>query len=317
MAFGFQKRSGAAMHRLEELQKLRELKRAKLDIRSRRRQNLDRLVIGIGQVHPVLTGRYNFWQARQIAKVQGWIFELCQILLQKYKVHSFGEEGYSEDGAGVFRSRLHPSILSEFRKVIHEHKLTESFLLDTAQDWRRALKRGNQKEVQRTHTALNALTLLQATHDRVTVFPIEQKDVHGRIGEALKHLQQQIAAVEETGAFQRARSKQGKKLTKEEYDAASKRNVLIKEFNRILNDPERERSILREVLEHADNVPITVFLLGNAHKKRFLKLAKAHVPDDVAFVWVTPPALSAWQKRYMRKAAVVIVLFMMTFLYLT
>lgn len=258
-----------------------------------------RLILGIGQVHPVLHGRFDFFLARRIALVQAWIFDFLDHLFLEHGARSFGQEGFSVEGGGTVRARIDASFLAEFKRELQDHGGAKSVLKRMAQRWRRALKRGSVVETQHAATALNALTLLQALHAQVTVFPLEQRDVHGRVYEGITHLQHEIARIESTTAFRAVEQKGGKKLTPEEYAAAKLHSTLVKEFNALLAHPERDRSIMRQVIDHIDG-PLTVFILGNAHRRSMLKIAREHLPDDALFVWVTPPALW-WREAMMRR----------------
>lgn len=253
-----------------------------------------RLVLGLGQMHPVLHGRFDFFLARRIALVQAWIFDFLRHLSLEYGVRSFGQEGFSADGSGVTRARIDPVVLEELRGELRGDHDTRRFLKRIAQRWRRALRRGSRAQAEEAATALNALTLLQALDPQVTVFPLEQSDVHGRVYEGIVHLQNEIAQIESSSAFSSVSEKGGKGLTAEEYAAAKLQSELVQEFNALLSHPERDRSILRQILEQVDS-PLTVFILGNAHRRNMLKIAREHMPDDVLFVWVTPPALWWWE----------------------
>lgn len=286
--------SGPAYDLVLRLRQSRSARRARWDVRWKRGRTVRRLILGVGQVHPVLHGRFDFFLARRIALVQAWIFDVLNHLFLEYGVRSFGQEGFSAEGGGTVRARIDASVLAEFKKELQGHGSAKSVLKRVAQRWRRALKRGSVTETERAATAFNALTLLQAFHAQVTVFPLEQRDVHGRVYEGIVHLQHEIARIESTAAFRAVEQKGGKKLTSEEYAAAILRNKLVKEFNALLAHPERDRSILRQVLEHMEG-PLTVFILGNAHRRNILKLVREHIPDDVLFVWLTPPALWWWE----------------------
>ena len=158
-----------------------------------------------------------------------------------------------------------------------------------------ALKLGNEKEIVKYATVLNGVGILQALKSDVSVFPIEQKDVHGRIGEGISKLQDEMVRVEASKEYKSVQYKKGKGLTKKEYNAAMHRNALVKEFNRALAHPERNRSIFREVLEFSEHHDTTVFVLGQAHRSGILSLANTHLPSGTLFVWITPKELWWWK----------------------
>jgi len=300
------KKEGKAVEKMSRIKAAKEFKRAKIDLRSGKRKGLNRLIIGIGQIHPVSRGRFAYLEARRIGKVQSWIFDCCHYLSGKWKVKSFGQEGFSFPSGRAVRARMDPKIIKELQSILKKHGDTEAVLLNVTSAWRKSLKRKNKEEVKLAVTKLNGLALLQAVDPHVTIFPIEQKAVHGIIGDNLNRLQKEIGALESTSEFKSYRRKSGKKLTKDEYAVAVQHNALVKEFNKMIKHPDRERSILREVLEHADK-SVTVFVLGQGHRHAFLSLARHHVPDDVLFAWITPPHLWWWSTMLKRASWIVLV----------
>lgn len=288
------RKNGTAVEYARKLRKNRDLRKFRVNERSTGR-NVSRIIIGIGQMHPVLQGKFDRFQAKRIGKCQAEVFGLCRFLHEDWSVPSFGQEGFSSETGEVLRARVGEKLLSDFRKIIGKLGDEELFLKKVALEWRKALKQGDRKKAEQTSAALNALTLMQALYPKVTVFPIEQKQVHEAIGENITKLRQEIDRVEASTAFISVQRKGGKKLTQEEYDAAILRNKLIKEFNKMLAHPERDRAIFREVLDHAEEVPVTVFVLGEAHRSAMLRLARRHVPEDVLFLWITPPVLWWWR----------------------
>ena len=294
------------MEKMSKIKTAKEFKRAKFEMRSGKRKGLNRLIIGIGQIHPVARGRFAYLEARRIGKVQSWIFNCCHYLSSKWKVKSFGQEGFSFPSGRSVQARIDPNTIKELQSTLKKHGDTESTLLNITSEWRKSLKRKDKKEVQSAMAKLNGLALLQAVNAQVNIFPIEQSSVHGVIGENLNILQKEIRALEGSTAFKSYKRKGGKKLNKEEYAVAFQRNALVKEFNKMIKHPDRERSILREVLKHADQ-PVTVFVLGQGHRHAFLNLARHHVPDDVLFAWVTPPHLWWWSTMLNRASWIILV----------
>ena len=286
-------RTGTAVDRVAALKRARIFPRAHCDIVGKHR-GAERLVIALGQMHPVLTGRFRRLEARGIGKVQAWIATACERLFQEEGVRTFGQEGFSGNGY----ARLDEEFLAEFQEDLSQQG-AERFLLSVAQRWRRALKRRDSEEAERMATALNALTVLQALYEQVTVFPIEQRQTHAAVGEGIAILQAGIRDCEARSAYRSARAKGGRGLTHEELAAVRERNMLIKRFNTLLASPQRDRAILREVLEHAQG-PLTVFILGQAHRNSMLRLARKHLPANTLLLWVTPPQFwwaAAWSRR--------------------
>ena len=77
--------------------------------------------------------------------------------------------------------------------------------------------------------------------------------------------------------------------------AIAERNDLVAAFNRLLNDPARDQWIFKTAVERAQSVPVSAFILGQGHKRGMLRLAAEYLPDDVLFVWVTPPQMWLWR----------------------
>ena len=296
----FFRRSGPAVDLLARLQVAPAFRRAKFETRARSRHRLRRLISGIGQVHPVGQGRFDFFLARKIGSVQSWLFSACRFLSRAHGVRSFGQEGFSTNRPGQTRARVSEPVLAEIRHIVDDHREVRSYLLKTAQRWKKAVHKKNRKQITETVTALNALTLMQALDDSISMFPIEQKDVHGRIHDGITQLHQQIEQVKSTSLYQSFHAKEGKNLTKQEYELATELNDLVDAYSKLLKHPERDRSIFREVVEHAEEQDMTVFILGNAHRSQILRLARKHVPSDALFVWVTPPALWWWEAMLRR-----------------
>lgn len=302
--------SGPAYEALQNIKRTKGLHRVRFRLRGKGK--CTKLIIGIAQVHPVLSGRFAWYQARRIANVQAEIYEACRVLHDRVGVTSFGLEGYSGRG----KARLPKEFLQEMNVASGDQKEVKRILRTAAKRWRRALHRGNNKDASTYATMLNALTVLQAAKDNVSVYPIEQAQVHGAIGQALTQLQQSIAEVEASSAYKRMQKKGGKGLTREEFEAAKVRNGLVKEFNKTIAHPERDRAILREVLKHAQS-PVTVFVLGAGHRSGMLTLAAKHLPDGYLFAWASPPAFW-WKKAMLYRAGwVLIVCALLFFLFAT
>ncbi len=74
-----------------------------------------RLVIGIGQMHPVLQGRFAGFQANRIAVTQAAIFFSCYRLENMAGVRSFGQEGFSSPDGSHMEARLSDAMLVSMR----------------------------------------------------------------------------------------------------------------------------------------------------------------------------------------------------------
>lgn len=270
-----------------------------MDVRGKRKV-AGRLILGIGQIHPVHRGKFTRSLSRKIADAQAWIFTLTDFLHRTWGVREFGQEGFSAAGEDPVHARLDPQILGDLKAELAREGSVRSLLRQVAGRWRKALRRKDAAEVRHTATVLNGLTILQSLYSDVSLFPIEQVDVHGRLGEGIGYLHDEIAALEASSSYRGFQAKGGKGLTQEEYDAATRRMTLGKQFHALLNHPERDRSIFREVVEHAEGRAMTVFVLGQAHRGRQLKLAKEYLPADALYVWITPPQLWWWRSMVRR-----------------
>lgn len=253
-------------------------------------KNVAKLIIGIGQVHPILSGTFSRRQARQIADTQAWIFELCKMLTEQFHVQAFGQEGLWAELTERSTARMDPSLLA---RIEHAPEDAREWFRRTAEDWRSALERRDADGAAMANALLNGLTMLQALHPTVGVFPIEQQDVHGRIGEGMNTLRVALAKVESSELFRSVRAKQGRGLTREEVAVVHQRNGYVHAFDKLLNHPERDRSIFREIHLAAERMPVVIFVLGQAHRHRQLRLARKHLDDGMLFLWITPPQLWA------------------------
>ena len=292
--------SGPAVDTLKQLRKSSALNRFR--VQTRGRGECTKLIIGIGQVHPVLSGKFERFQARRIANVQAEIFTVCRFFSRQHHVMSFGQEGYAGQGP----ARLPQETLKQLKKAAGDRTGVKRVLRSTASAWRKALHKGDAKKAASTSMTLNGIALLQALDKGVTMFPIEQKDVHSAIGQSINRLQHEIHQIETSSLFRSVQQKSGKGLTKEEYESAVMRNKLIKQFNKVIAHPERDRAIMREVIKHA-KTDITVFILGAGHRSGFLTLAAKILPEGYVFVWLTPPGLWWWKATLRRIGWVIIV----------
>ncbi len=260
------------------------------------------LIIGIGQMHPVLRGRFGWLQARTIGSVQAWIFHACHALHTRFGIETFGQEGFSESD-GLTQARVGPHVLTQVQIEIGTNPNgADDFLKGVANRWRKALRKNDMPRVASESTLLNGLTVLQAVDPDVTLFPIEDSEIHSGVGKMVEVLHKELESVTASDTYQRAQSKGGKNLTQSEYDAVIRHNEIVKAYNKALASPERDRAIFEAIGQQAkrdakrytegrDQPLCTVFILGQAHRHSFLHLAKQCVPSRALFVWVTPAPL--------------------------
>ncbi len=261
-------------------------------------RDIRHVIIGIGQMHPVQQGRFGWMKARMIGSVQAWIYRACDKLSTLEHVDTFGQEGFSA-AAGLRRARIVDELLREVAREVRSAG-AEQFLAKTASHWRTALRRGKTADVAMESTKLSGLVVLQSLNPRVAVFPIEDERIHGAIGDTIRQLHREIDHLESSDAFRSARAKDGKNLSQAEYDAAVRFAALIKAYNKALASPQRDRAIFQAVLDQAQHqrkltgsasAIVATFILGQAHRAGFLRLAKRHVPADTLCMWVTPSPL--------------------------
>ncbi len=115
-----------------------------------------------------------------------------------------------------------------------------------------------------------------------------------------------METIRATDEFRSVQAKEGRKLNKAEYEIAVRYSELAKAFNKALASPERDRAMFQAIIEQSERerkellprrpstVILAAFVLGQAHRHGFLRLARQHIPEDTLFVWVTPAPLLFW-----------------------
>ncbi len=264
-------------------------------------RNVRYIILGVGQMHPVQQGRFGRLQARKIAAVQMWIFHTCSKLRKFELVRTFGQEGFSSAG-GPVRARVAEPMLQDVRAEIKRGG-PKRFLYAAASRWRSALRHRRAEAIIRESAKLNGLVALQAMDSGVSIFPIEDRAIHGAVGRNMRELHEMMERLQTTEALRSARSKNGENLTLAEYEAALRFGKLVKTYNKVLASPQRDRAIFQAIMDQAEHerriappdhrplVILATFVLGQAHRQGFLRLAKRHIPHDTLFLWVTPAPL--------------------------
>ena len=281
---------------LRNLRHAGALRRARVDRRGPR--DATRLIIAVGQIHPVLTGRFSTGTAKLIGRTQAWIYRFCTALHDIAGIHRFGQEGFG----GQEDARIAGHLLEQLQGRMRGATV-DAALRDTALAWARALHRGDMERAAAEAAILNGLAPLQIAHTDVAAFGIEHAGIHGSIGAAIDELHARLQQCDASAPYRAAVMKEGKQLTQEEYEALQKHNALVQAYNRTLASPERDRAMFQRIMERARGAPCTVFILGQAHRRAFLRLARRHaVPEGIAFLWVTPPQLW-WWRAMLRRAA--------------
>lgn len=270
-------------------------RRCRFDVRGEHAKP-EHVIVALGQVHPVLSGRFERFQAKKIARVQAWVFRVCEWFWREYGIDSFGQEGFGRvAGQEKYEARLPEDFLQQLKRQLQTAGTAEATLQSIAYRWRRALRTGATTEIVYGNSALNGLAVLQAEHQLLSIFPIEQTHVHSGVSSHLQEVSARLEQIEHSADFQNYRRKHGRRLTKAEYDAAITYRTLVSRFNRTLQAPERDRSIFLEVLATAQTRPLTVFVLGQGHRFAQLQMAKNELPPGYQFIWITPPPLWWWQ----------------------
>ena len=150
-------RSGIAWDRLRRILRSSASKYGKVHVRQCGKRP-QRLVIGIGQIHPVLRGRFERFQVRRIAAVQYWMFRFCNFLAEEEKIHCFGKEGFASMDGKRIRARL-PLELQE--AMLHEQEKAgsvKSVFKRAAEKWRKALRKSRIKQAHAAMRSLDALS---------------------------------------------------------------------------------------------------------------------------------------------------------------
>ena len=292
--FWITRRIGIAEDRLRRILRSKLVKGGKVHIR-RCESEPKHLIIGIGQIHPVLRVTFERFQAKRIATVQYWIFRLCEYLVKQEEIQCFGKEGFASIKGKSTRARLPLELLKEIKNEHIKGGGTKRVFKRAAEQWRKALHKQQLEKARGAIHFLDALSLLQANHSQVTIFPLERDNVHSAIHKSLNSLQDQVKGLESSAAFRSARSKGGKGLTQKEVQALLNRNKLVQSRNQLLSDPRRDQEIFKNVITQATSESVTVFVLGQGHRNRFLMLARSQMPSDMLFVWITPPQLWLWR----------------------
>ncbi len=299
-------RTGPAREFIKLLKHSKPFRYARFQQR-RRSKCPDRVILGIGQIHAVQRGMGAHHYAKRIAKVQAWIFRACQFLYLKGGVSSIGQEGFAVEPGGAKQARLHPTLINELKLHLASHPGPEKFLRRTAKQWRKAMHSKDQVAIIQTSTALNALNLLQALEEKFSIFPIERRDIHSGISDEINAMYDELEKLDAAPEYQQALKKHGKKLKPDEYTAALRYNELMKKLQKLLRKKERDAAIMENLIEYSKGKHVTVFVLGQAHRKRMLKL-KRKLPPEVLFVWVTPPPLRYMHRSIMRILITIIVI---------
>ncbi len=281
------------------------LRRARVDRRGAKGNG--RLIVAIGQIHPVLSGRFSLWTARHIGRTQAWIYRCCTALRTIAGIDRFGQEGFGGSG----EARVAEHLLSQLRKRLAPSATAETALRQTAERWGKALRQGAMEQAADEAALLSGLAVLQAEDPSVAVFAIEDAAIHSTVGANIDALQRELERCQASADYRMAIAKGGKRLTPKEYAAVRACQALVRTYNRMLASPERDRAMFQKIVERSERQDCTVFVLGQAHRRSFLRLARRVLPVQTTFLWVTPPQLWWWQAMGQRLLAALLAILML------
>lgn len=311
---------GPALKFIEQLKTAETFKHARFDVFVPN-AGTSKVIVCLGQKHTVHRGKVTNWGAKSIAKVQARLFEYYRYFHHKWHVVSFGAEGAIANGKGS-RFRYHDDFLDkvllpkEMQSIKAEDEALGSdtvarILKRLALEWCRKMKvygqdlQYGEQEIAPYASAVNGLRLYTYVADEVTFYPIEGESAYSQVSAGVRKNQEEMMKMEKDMHYRSARSKKGKGLTKEEYDAMTKYGELVRAFNKAIKSNYREKASLALALENlhvgaSDASPeefgLTVFTMGIGHRTNYKWLAPRFLKTpNTAFVLITAPELWWWK----------------------
>ena len=269
------------------------------------------LVVVFGQSHPVLTGKINNRQLKQIVGCQSRLVMYYAYFHGTYGIKKFGGEGLHGDVNDLYLSvgktgPLYEAAMKQFFPGLTKEKMTWRDMYDTAKKiifylgglWRDALRTKNDPEIRKYAQTVDG----QAYYDFLTpadivIYPVEGEKQYQHVLENVKKLEREIEAMDNNYDYRVAKSKLGKTnkrsdFSEKEIRLLKQRGELVKEFNRVLGSDFRERATMQIMRERADKEEITVFTMGVAHRKNYRKLVNEYLKNTrTAFLFVRAPEL--------------------------
>lgn len=296
---------GKSYHLIKKLKKSSCFKWARFDVYMPKKGS-DKLVIFLGQIHPVLTGKVYWFTAKNIGKTQSRLYTYYDELYKHFGVGEFGEEGVTCDQQqGFFRYRLHDlkhNLAYEDYSHLEEGKMSFSrirnILVKLATKWQKVLKRNpqNPQLVQPHASLISGARLFSVKNDKVVFYAVEGERAYSFTLKHITRLQKEIHDLEHDFYFKKARGKKFRNLTQEEYNVAKKYGDKVKTFNNVLKAPIRDEATLKVCLDHIDRSPLVVFTMGIGHRRNYLKLVNGlFKKQGVSFVIITPPEVWFWK----------------------
>ena len=273
--------------------------------------NPQHLVVVFGQSHPVLTGKINNRQLKQITGCQSRLVMYYAYFHGTYEISKFGGEGLHGDVNDLYLSigsagPLYTAAMKRFFPGLTREKMTWQNMSETAKKnisylgglWRNALRMKNDSEIRKYAQTVDG----QAYYDFLTpadivVYPVEGETQYQHVLENVKKLEREIVAMDNNYDYRVAKSKLGRTNKRSDFSDKEIRLLkehgkLVKEFNRVLGSDFRERATMEIMRERADKEEIVVFTMGVAHRKNYKKLVNEYLKNTrTAFLFVRAPEL--------------------------
>lgn len=273
----------------------------------------EKLIVCLGQKHTVHRGSITRWGAKHIGKTQARLFSYYRYFHQKFGIDAFGAEGVIAKEAGS-RYKYHDDQLNEHLEPKEKEELQasdEAVSIDTV---RKILKRlalqwyvkmrafghdlnVGEEQIAPYSSVVNGLRLYSYVADEVTFYPIEGESAYMKVSEGVRSAQEEMIRMKNSNMHLRsALLKNGKQLTKEEYDAMIAYNELSHKFNTSIKSKYREQASIELALEKLQTEVMCVFTMGIGHRSNYLSIIPSLLKyKDVGFVLITPPELYFWR----------------------
>jgi hypothetical protein len=273
--------------------------------------NPQHLVVVFGQSHPVLTGKINNRQLRQITGCQSRLVMYYAYFHGTHKIQKFGGEGLHGDANDLYLAAgkatpLYADAMKRLFPGLTKEKMTWQDMYDSAKKivsyfgdlWRSALRIKNEADTRRYAQAVDGQAFYDfLTPANIVVYPVEGEKQYQHVLENVRRLEKEIVAIENNYDYRTASSKLKKTnkrsaFTDKEINLLKQRGKLVKEFNRVLGSDFRERATMEIMRERADKEEIVVFTMGVAHRKNYFKIVNSYLKNTrTAFLFVRPPEL--------------------------
>jgi hypothetical protein len=273
--------------------------------------NPDHLVVVFGQSHPVLTGKINNKQLKQIAGCQSRLVLYYAYFHSAFGIQTYGGEGLHGDAHELYLSvgnaaPMYESAMKQFFPGVEKAKIALDQMHQVARKvifyfgglWRDALRMKDDKNTRKYAQAVDGQAFYDfLTPANITVYPVEGEKQYQHVLQNVRKLEQEIVSMENNYDFRVAKSKLGKTrkmsdFSQKELDLIKKHQSLVKRFNKVLGSDFRERATLELMRERAEGAEIAVFTMGVAHRKNYFKLVNSFLKNTrTAFLFVRAPEL--------------------------